>query len=520
MSNLTPSGGTVACGHPATAAAAVEMLADGGNAYDAALAALCAAFFAEPVLASPGGGGFLLAAPAVGKPTLYDFFCQTPGRLPQKEQLDFYPIGADFGTAVQEFHIGRAAVAVPGVVAGMFAMHRDLCRMPLQRIIEPALQLAREGVRLNRFQAEVFRIVAPIFRATPAARQVFRAEGETDQLPGEQDCLRLTALGETLQALAEHGEAYFYHGDIAQQFVRFCGQGGLLDASDFAAYRVERRAPLSVPYRNTRLLTNPLPSSGGTLIAFALQLLTELDGGGDVGGRAQLARVMAMTGQARKDAGLDDPLHADAIRLLDAATVRQYAAQIRQRVVCARGTTHISVVDGEGNGASLSVSNGEGCGDMLGDTGIMPNNMLGEEDLNPRGFHHWNPGTRITSMMAPSLVRFADGRQVMLGSGGSNRIRTAILQVIVNLVDHGMTLDEAIAAPRLHVENDLLSVEPGLPAGELESLLAEWPNYHLWEAPSLFFGGVHAVEWQTSGTGGVGDLRRSGVSATARPGGA
>jgi gamma-glutamyltranspeptidase len=135
----------VAAGHPATAAAAAAVLEAGGNAFDAALGALCAACVAEPVLASLGGGGFLLAWPAHGEAQVYDFFAQTPGRRRDSAEVDFRPVMVNFGVAQQEFHIGLGAAAVPGVVKGLFAIHRDLCRLPLQVVIAPAVELARAG---------------------------------------------------------------------------------------------------------------------------------------------------------------------------------------------------------------------------------------------------------------------------------------------------------------------------------------------------------------------------------------
>ncbi len=508
-------GGTVACGHPETARAAIEILEDGGNAFDAALASLCAAFFAEPVLASLGGGGFLMAAEAGRAPVLYDFFCQTPTAPRVSDKLDFHPIHADFGTTTQEFHIGRAAVAVPGVPAGIFAIHADLCSLPLPRIIEPALRLAREGVTMNAFQADVFRIVAPIYQNTAATRCLYRPDCGTNRLPQSGETLRLPALGDTLQALAKHGEDYFYRGELAREIIAFCASGGLVSGGDLAAYRVQRRQPLQASYRGSRVHTNPLPSSGGTLICFGLKLLERLGGGPGVDAE-RLAQVLDMTGQVRHDIDFEDPFAGEARSLLGDVAIDQYIRTLQGRAQCPRGTTHISVVDTQGRLAALTVSNGEGCGELIGDRGLMLNNMLGEEDLNPRGFHRWRPDTRMTSMMAPTLLELPDGSRIALGSGGSNRIRSAILQVIVNRLALGMRLDAAISAPRMHLEGGLLSLEPGFPAAEVTDLCKRWPHHHCWDEQSLFFGGVHAVEFSASGARGAGDPRRGGVSCTAR----
>lgn len=181
-----------------------------------------------------------------------------------------------------------------------------------------------------------------------------------------------------------------------------------------------------------------------------------------------------------------------------------------------RGTTHISVADAAGNLASLTLSNGEGSSYVLPGRGFMLNNMLGEEDLNPGGFHSMPPGIRLASMMTPTIARLANGSQVALGSGGSNRIRSAILQVLTNMLDYDMGLKQAVEAPRLHLEGSKLNVEPGFSSAALEALEAEWPDAERWPSANLFFGGVHAVERFANGEfHAAGDPRRGGAVAIA-----
>jgi gamma-glutamyltranspeptidase/glutathione hydrolase len=514
----------VACGHEATAEAAREILAEGGTAFDAALAAMCAANVVEPVFCSLGGGGFMLAGPAGGDPLLYDFFVETPLSRRPVEDIDFYPIHADFGTATQEFHIGLGAMATPGAIKGLFAIHEDLGTLPVARLVEPAVRLARDGVRLRPIDHFVFRVVGAILTAREDSRGVYlRPDGD---LLHKADLLRQPDLADSLEALAREGEALFYRGDMARALVAASETGGgQLSAEDLACYRVERRRPLERTYRGARILTNPPPSSGGILIAFALELLAKAEVGplgfGSDAHAALLTRVMALTNQARVESRLHEALDeaeesAAAARLFDPALLARYAAEVQGRPAATRGTTHISVIDAEGNVAAVSLSNGEGCGYVLPGTGIMPNNMLGEEDLNTQGFHGWREGTRMASMMAPSLAYLSDGRVAALGSGGSNRIRTAILQVLVNLIDFAMTAQEAVTAPRLHYENRLLNVEGGfsetaaaavarLAPGLCDEAVA-WPDHN------LFFGGVHtALQGADGHPEAGGDPRRGGV---------
>lgn len=508
--------GAVACGHPATAAAADEILAEGGNAFDAVLAAFCAACAAEPILASLGGGGFLLAQPADGEPLLYDFFVQTPKRRLDPAQLDFYPILADFGTATQEFHIGVGAMAVPGAVKGLFAIHEDLATLPMTRIVAPAARLAREGVELRPIDGYLFEVVAPILKATPAARELFLTrEG---QLLGAGEHLHQPLLADSLEALAAEGAGLFYEGDMGRRLVRLCREsGGLLDEADLAEYRVARRRPFVCDYRGHRVMTNPPPSCGGLLIAFALALLGEAQparlGAGTVEGLELLARVMDLTNKARIEARLEAGAESAAERLFDRELLARYREGVSGQGSFSRGTTHISVVDGAGNLAAMSLSNGEGCGTLLPGSGIMLNNMLGEEDLNHGGFHRWPENSRLSSMMAPSLATSAEGALYAIGSGGSNRIRTAVLQVLVNLLDHRLDMAAATEAPRLHVEGGIANLEGGLPA-EAEAALARQGHRTIaWPQHNLFFGGVHGVALSAEGNlSAAGDPRRGGAA--------
>ena len=195
--------GAIACGHPATAAAAREILEDGGNAFDAALAALCAACVAEPVLCSLGGGGYLLARRANGEAVLYDFFVETPLKHRPAGEVDFYPILADFGTATQEFHIGLGAIATPGAVRGLFDAHTDLGSLPMTRLVAPAARIAREGVPLRPVDSYLFQVVGPILAARPEGRALFtQSDGALVACP---DVLRQPELADTLEALAREG---------------------------------------------------------------------------------------------------------------------------------------------------------------------------------------------------------------------------------------------------------------------------------------------------------------------------
>lgn len=498
--------GAVAAGHPKTAEAAMRMYELGGNAFDAALSATAAACVVEPVLTSLGGGGFLLARRHDRTPVLYDFFVQTPRQRRPAAECDFYPVIADFGTAQQEFHIGAGAIATPGTVRGLVSTHRELGRLPLREMLAPAIEYASQGVRINALQAYIFGIVAPIYRATPAAAALYSGEA----LQGEGTLFHQPALATTLDWLASEGDAPFYEGELADRLVSLCrDRRGHLSHDDLASYRVIERAPLRHSYRGYDVTTNPAPSSGGTLINFALTALHGQDlaraGFGTVQHLKTLAWVMAHTNVARQDGMI---ARSDRHRQL----MDEYRAAVQGHPVNNRGTTHISTIDSAGNSAALTLSNGEGSGHLLPDSGIMLNNMLGEEDLNPAGFNCWPCDVRVSSMMAPTLAE-AKGHLIAIGSGGSNRLRSAILQTLVNMIDFGMTARQAVDAPRIHFERDSLDIEPGLADDALQALCADYPQHRVWGSRNLFFGGTHTVCWDGKGFSGAGDPRRGGVFA-------
>jgi gamma-glutamyltranspeptidase/glutathione hydrolase len=510
----------IAAGHTVTAAACEDVLRDGGSAVDAVIAGALAACVAEPVLAGLLGGGFLMVRPAEGRAELLDCFVQTPKRKLPEAELDFRAIHADFGETTQKFHIGAGSIATPGLAPGLAEAHARFGRMPLRDLVAPAIRAAREGVTVTGFQASLGRIIAPILQATPGSRALMC--GEDGQPLASGKLYRNPEFADVLEVFGHEGPRFVAEGEVAAGLLALAGEGGHLTAGDLKAYRPVWRRPVEISRDSglgrVRIAVNPPPALGGVLVAFALELI----GQGDCA--ADLARAFEATTRARIEAGLRDDPEDGAMRLLSPDLVARYRAELQGRNAAARGTTHISVVDGKGMGAALTISNGEGNGSVIPGTGIMANNMLGEEDLVPGGWHSWTPGTRLSSMMTPMAVSWPDakGRDAlaMLGSGGSNRIRTALAQVLVNLLDRGMALGDAVVAPRLHVEagaqnNSSVAVDfelPDLAEEDRVAILAAFPEARGWAARSMFYGGVHAVTRDGKGNvQAVGDPRRAGV---------
>ena len=499
--------GVVAAGHELTARAAAEILEDGGNAFDAALAGVFMTFVAEAVFASPGGGGFLMARRAGhDDANLLDFFAETPLKRRPASEVEFFPIHADFGPAKQEFHIGPGSSATPGVVPGLFAMHEALCSLPMKRLVEPAVRAARRGFPLTEFQAYLFTVIAPILTASGGVASIFAPDGKP-MIAGTT--FRNGELAETLEWLAEDGARLFVDGDVGKAIVaQSRDQGGYLTHNDLARYRVEWRGPLYWRHGDAIVALNPPPAASGALIAFGLGVIATLAEHGRTLDAIALRVAMEATNEARARHGetLASRLAGGHLATELEQTARHPAAYC--------GTTHVSVIDAEGNAAAISLSNGEGNGFIVGRFGFMLNNMLGEEDLAADGLGAWREGVRLSSMMAPTVILQEDGTVTALGTGGSNRIRSAILQVAVNLLDRGMSLETAVEAPRLHVERDgKTSFEPGFTEREERALLSLGERAHAWPEPNLFFGGVHAARRQPrGGVEGAGDPRRQGVA--------
>ncbi len=501
---MSSNRGIVATGHPLVSEAALQMLKIGGNAFDAAVAAGFAGAIAEPALTSLGGGGFLLAKPKDGEATLFDFFVDTPGKGRPLDNLEpnFFPVTIQFPGSTQEFNVGLGSVAVPGNLKGFLHVHKKLGSLSLKEIVKPAIQMAREGVVLNSHQAYFLNMLRPIMVVTEASKQIFEPNGKYVQ---EGDLLKNPELASFLERIAEENSAdIFYKGEIADRIAADMDAGnGLLTKKDLAEYEVKEREPLKVQYKNYLLLTNPPPSFGGVLIRLALEILDRLPLDNLKWGSPEHLLAVALA-QREVDSLRSDDCHS----LLELERIKkaEQAANYIKRRLWSKGTTHVSIADGYGNVASMTTSNGEGSGYIVPGTGIMLNNMMGEDDLHPEGFHSSEPGHRVSSMMSPSLLLDKNKVRLVLGSGGSKRIRTAIVQVLLNYVDFGLDIEKSVKSPRLHWDGKKLQVEPGYERSSLIPLEKEF-EVNLWDRLDVYFGGVHAVEPQGSGCG---DPRRGG----------
>ncbi len=504
----TAERGVVAAGHPLTAQAGADVLREGGNAVDAAVAAMLTSFAAEPLLTGLGAGGYMLVAGPNQEPALLDFFVPAPTRARDGSAAELEAVDVSFGDAVQVFYIGPASCGVYGTPAGVCEAVERWGTIALFELAAPAAKLAREGAPLNAGQAYIVEILGELLRSTPECAALWAPGGA---LLKEGELLANPELADALERLGRDGAQPFYEGDIADAVCRWLGErGGSIRREELASYRAIVREPLRMDYRDREVLTNPPPSAGGLLIAYALGWLDSQPA------PPTLEVVLGAMEAAQKERTPE---------FVQGLSEEGFLA----RFLSSRlgSTTHISVLDGHGSACSVTCTNGEGSGVVVPGTGIHLNNVMGEEDLSPLGFHTHPPGRRMPSMMAPSVV-LRDGEvELVLGSAGSNRIRSAILQTIVGVVDRGLSVREAVCAPRVHFEGGIVYHEPGLDPAHAGRATAgsgadgsgacsgerEVVRFH---DLNLFFGGVQAVQ-RLPGGGllGAGDPRRGGVAVVA-----
>lgn len=499
--------GVVAAGHPLTAEAGASVLREGGNAVDAAVCAVLASFAVESPLTGFGAGGHMMVHEG-GETTLIDFFVAAPGLDGIERGTELVPVPVRFDAeTTQTFYVGPASCGAPGTAAGLAHALERFGSMALADLVGPGIRLAREGAPINSGQAYILEILAPIHERMAGTRELYAPGGRN---LGAGDSFHFPELAEALEQFAAEGAEPFYRGEVAARIGEFVVEhGGTLGPGDLASYAAIERKPIEAPFRGTEVLTNPPPSSGGILIAYCLGLLERF---GERSGPEQLVLAMEAAND-RRDLAFAEALYEEGMEagFLDPVGLDLAAADLLG------STTHISVLDAEGNCASVTCSNGSGSGVLVPGTGVILNNMLGEEDLNPAGFHSIAAGRRVPSMMAPTVV-LRDGEVILaLGSAGSNRIRSAILQTVVRAVEQGYPVAAAVEAPRLHFEQGIVQAEKGVDPGALDRIEERGLEVARWPSLNLFFGGTQAVarDPRTGELSGGGDPRRGGAVAYA-----
>ncbi len=482
-----PTAAAIAADSPYTAEAGVAMARAGGNAVDIAVAAALTATLAEILMASLAGSGFLVLD-LPGRPVeTIDGADMVPSGHRLGRDPHCWAVHLPYGDGI-DVRAGPASVAVPGLLAALHLAWRRHGSLPWAELVAPALDLARSGIPLGRTTALWLEIAGPLLFARQAAsRASFPCDPADPPRAGRR--LRIPDLAHSLEAIAAGGADVFYRGELAEAFAReMAATGGLVTREDLAAYRAEVRRPLRLRARGTVLDLNPPPAVGGVAVGSLIRLMEESWRGEATPAERVAAQVRAqqVLFGLRRSGHLHHAMgEAECRALLAPGLLRRHAG-----AMASPHTTHISVATADGSLVALTLSNGYGSGITIPGTGIPCNNSLGEPELNPAGYLAAAPGSRLVSNMAPSLVRLARGGRVALGSPGASRITTAMAQVWSRLTLEGLPPEEAIAAPRLHLQTEreppLLLCEPGLDL----SAVAQELEVRRFEAPDMYFGGV------------------------------
>jgi gamma-glutamyltranspeptidase / glutathione hydrolase len=456
----------VAAGHPATAEAGIEILADGGTAADAAVAASFASCAAEVVMTGLAGGGHALWwEGATAHAAHLDFFTTIPGLGADEREGELVELRVPFGAELVHYAVGIASCAVPGVPAGLDELWRRHGRLPWPRLVEPAIRIARDGVAMPPAHAACLEMLAPVMTMREGA-EMFAPGG---RLLETGDRLVQPGLTRALELLAEEGGRSLYDGSLARSLLGLMDErGGLVTADDLASYRPRWRDPVASPYAGRTVLTR----GGLARLGPALSRLPDL---------ACLSAGARAVALARSLAVVDRAGH----------------------------TTNLCVADAAGNACVLTTSLGLGSGDFLPGLQVHLNSMLGEGDLLVEGLR---PGERIESMMAPTAVAARNGLELVAGAAGGTRLRSALVQVLAGILGEGLAEAEAVERGRLHPvagfpgEPTLVHMEPGFDESAYAALEEAGFAIRRWPAAHHYFGGVSVLGRR----GGGADHRRSG----------
>ncbi|MEM7457477.1 MAG: gamma-glutamyltransferase [Planctomycetota bacterium] len=500
----------IAVDSPLTADAAAQVARQGGNAVDVAVAAALAATVSETLMCSLGGAGFVTIR-MPGKPAeVIDGGDMVPvhREFQADDPVAWRKVSLHYGDGVETM-VGAASVAVPGFLAAAGEAWNRHGRLPWKEVVAPALELASRKIPVSQTTWDWLNVCAELmFELDEVARSVFFEAG---QIIAADHQLNIPGLGDTFAAIAEEGADSLYRGSLAAPFANaISGLGGLITVDDLNTYRAEVRRPVSIQSGGFELALNSPPAAGGAATAFLIHALDSSSnvssGGGVVSGLTARAQVdlLRLRDSEMFDGEFNDEKSRELLRLAGNGVNDHLRSP---------DTTHISVATADGGVASVTLSMGYGAGIIVPGLGICCNNSLGEPEVNPRGYHCSKPGSRISSNMSPTVAWHPDGRCIAIGSPGASRIPTAIAQTWNRIVLDGMSFEDAVAAPRLHVQpdddNDFVCLhEPGIDVSQFPADLKTMPFDEL----SRFFGGVKLAGADRSGElQAVADSRRQGA---------
>lgn len=502
-------GAIASCSKNATEAGE-EILRNGGNAFDAAVAIAFNLMVSNPLMCSIGGGGFAAIKTNNSDVKILDFFDSMPGKGLSRDAFgqNVKVISLDYGNGVDVI-AGHSSIGVPGTVKGLEHILNKYGKMSLNEVIQPAIDDAVAGVPLNSTVASWLKVSSEkLHWITPYAKELLSEDD--DSILNAGTLLKNRDLANTFELISQYGSEIIYKGDIAKQISdTVLAGGGIITRQDLANYQVIERKPIHAKFGNYDIFTNPPPSIGGITLSQMLKVVG-LSGIRDYSPEnvLKLAKIINVTLSNRYSTIKGN---STDIQELYKMTDNEYIFEKYKNVLPSANTTHLSAMDKDGNCCSITMSIGYGSGVAIDGTGIIMDNMLGEIELNPLGFHALTSGDRLVSGMTPTIInnRMCND-QIVIGTPGASRITTALLHTIINVACLDKSLGEALSSPRIHWENDKLSFENGLSFNE--SLVPkEWEIIE-YKEPNMFFGGVQAVRQKNGVFDAAADIRRSGVA--------
>ncbi|WP_343060883.1 gamma-glutamyltransferase [Aquamicrobium lusatiense] len=509
---VTGTRGVAVTNHPLASAAAMEIFAAGGNAFDATVASLFALTVVEPMMVGIFGGGTSVVHLAGGDVHVYDGLATAPAST----RPDSYTPVADswpdyMETRGRENRVGPRAIAVPGNLIAWCEMAQEHGRLPLEQLLEPAIRHAEKGFLLSPYLATCIAEIAPDLLLDPAIAAIFMPGG----LPLKAgDRLAQKDYAQTLRAIAEGGPAALLQGETGEKLRAFLNDSGTwVTEEDIRNYRVIRRDPVVGTYRGHEIIGPPPPCSGGVQTLQVLNLLEPTDvAASGFGTEATLHRLIEALKIAAADrlavtadpAFVEVPLErliskgyaAERAGDIDPDKARQQAARILTNE--SANTTHVTIADGEGNVvcSTQTINSLFGARVIIPGTGIIPNNYMYLFDPHPGKALSLAPGKRITSGITALIVR-RDGKPAFaLGLPGAHRIPASAMQGVINLIDHGMSLQEAVEAPRIFTWGQEVEVETGFPEATRQALADKG---HTISPVDHVAGGMGAIRFHENG---------------------
>jgi gamma-glutamyltranspeptidase/glutathione hydrolase len=474
----------------------------GGNAIDVCLASAISAWVAEPFFASMAGSGFVTVRTPEGHVEVFDGNSAMPTTAPATPGQGVKRVYLDYSNGMYT-GIGGGSVAVPGVLAALRAAWEAHGKIEWAALFEGAIKFAREGLPFPKTSAYYLSVTwGEIWSDFAVARDLFSRD---DAPLAEGDVMVQNDLGDALQMVADRGPSAMYEGELAGEIAdAIADDGGFLMRDDLKLYEAETRIPVSTNVFGWQVDSNPPPAAGGAVLTHMLALLQHADLS------EPKKRLRAITEAEAAAVGYRTDRYQEPGEI--AGALEEVLSNLRTLPNASPETTHTSATDSEGHACAITESNGYGAGLVV--HGVLLNNTLGEEELNPLGAHGLPSGSRCHSNMAPTIAT-GGGKAVALGSPGADRIVGAIAQAFIALAVDGLSLAEAVTAPRAHLasrpQGRLLCYEPGLPGDQLTDLPYIPRPY---EEIHMFFGGVQAASVTDDGVvDAAHDPRRSGGSA-------